>query len=849
MMRLKRLEVVGFRAFGAVRQVLELEKDLAIVYAPNSHGKTSLAEAVEFLLTGGTSRRELVGSAVREFADALRNAHLAPGQDVEIRATIQGADGSSHIVERKLVADYSAKGNCTSSLTIDGRAAESVAELGIALSQPPLAAPVLMPHGLRYVIQLEPTQRTTYFKMLLEMADLDEVRRQIAGLSTVLTAATEAVLAKLDACKSNPVFGAALSRCGTSLSSVRAALAEALRLAAGSPADFPEDLDATVGYLRALMAEKQAAAFPIDSIRPGPAPSWTTPPPSALDDVLAYHRLIATIDADVSRIERLYSSLLEIPAYKDLKPPAVTKCPVCKTEDALTGARIEEIRTTLKSSAGVAAAREKANRALREVRGHAEGALRAITAARPTVFAWDAAERARRGFSVEALAAMLGEAAQDKARAWRDSANALRSATTEAEAALKPLEASLAALRIDGFDDVALASARSAFVAIERAVASVGAAHAAYVRAHAAVVEGVEPALARKTSTEGWSSLLALAAVPEDLLKALREEQAQKATTKELERALKDIDAAIAGVLDAKYDQLGGDVSKWWQLMRPDTTTRFSGLQRAGSGRRYIDMKAGLFESDARTKPTAIRDAVAVFSDSQLNALGLAAFLARSARQRCGFVVLDDPFPGSDGDHRTMFIDKVLPALADEGIQVVLLTHDDRAVVDTQAMYADFGIDSFEIGLSDPVRGAVVTRTKDDLDVLLSKASGLLGTSPAATEPRKLAAQHLRDAAERFCKLVIVRDRTARGTTTFLSDLGQTLGQLVPMTEPLLTLDRGDPGKLRVMPARLNPGNHDDKVPSTDELKQTWGNLRTFKKRYLDHAKPAISPACLAEVT
>jgi hypothetical protein len=188
------------------------------------------------------------------------------------------------------------------------------------------------------------------------------------------------------------------------------------------------------------------------------------------------------------------------------------------------------------------------------------------------------------------------------------------------------------------------------------------------------------------------------------------------------------------------------------------------------------------------------------------------------------------------------------PALAAEGIQVVLLTHDDRTIVDAQATYADFGVDSFEIGLSDSVRGALVTRTKDDLDVLLAKTSALLGNAPTATEPRKLAAQHLRDAAERFCKLLIIRHRTATGITTVLSELDQTLGELIPMAELLLTLERGDPGKLRVMPGRLNPGNHDDTVPSTAELKETCGNLRSFKKRYLDQHQPEKVAVCRVDV-
>ena len=146
MARLKRLEVVGFRAFGANRQELDFEKNLAVIYAPNSHGKTSLAEAIEFLLTGATSRRVLVASAVREFADALRNAHVTTGTEVAVRATIETADGACHLVERKLLTDYTGRDDCTSMLTIDGQCAKDVASLGIALAQPPLAAPVLMPH-------------------------------------------------------------------------------------------------------------------------------------------------------------------------------------------------------------------------------------------------------------------------------------------------------------------------------------------------------------------------------------------------------------------------------------------------------------------------------------------------------------------------------------------------------------------------------------------------------------------------------------------------------------------------------------------------------------------------------
>jgi len=79
--------VCGFRSYGPGAQRLELTAPLAVVHADNSQGKTSLAEAVEFLFTGATTRRLLLGGSPSEFQDALRNAHLPPG----VRSTSSSA--------------------------------------------------------------------------------------------------------------------------------------------------------------------------------------------------------------------------------------------------------------------------------------------------------------------------------------------------------------------------------------------------------------------------------------------------------------------------------------------------------------------------------------------------------------------------------------------------------------------------------------------------------------------------------------------------------------------------------------------------------------------------------------
>lgn len=52
------IEITGFRSF-SVAQRLDFTEPLALIWGGNSQGKTSIAEAIEFLLTGDTVRRTL----------------------------------------------------------------------------------------------------------------------------------------------------------------------------------------------------------------------------------------------------------------------------------------------------------------------------------------------------------------------------------------------------------------------------------------------------------------------------------------------------------------------------------------------------------------------------------------------------------------------------------------------------------------------------------------------------------------------------------------------------------------------------------------------------------------------
>jgi len=106
-MALTWLEICGFRSY-AEPQRFDFDGVLTVVDGANSQGKTSTAEAIEFLLTGTTVRRQLLGGAKAEFAECLRNEHIDANAPVWVRAGIVGSDEVGHIVERVLEADYTA---------------------------------------------------------------------------------------------------------------------------------------------------------------------------------------------------------------------------------------------------------------------------------------------------------------------------------------------------------------------------------------------------------------------------------------------------------------------------------------------------------------------------------------------------------------------------------------------------------------------------------------------------------------------------------------------------------------------------------------------------------------------
>lgn len=825
MPRLKWVEICGLRSF-AIEQSLIFDKEIALIWGGNSQGKTGVAEAIEFLLSGTVVRPAMLGGAKNEYDRSLRNAYQPEGEPTVIRAGIEDPDGKERRVERELTADFGRGQDCASRLTVDGVEVADLSSIGIVLAEPPLRAPVLFQHSIRYALSAAPSDRLTYFKALFEIGDLDALADALKGAIDGVAEPPIGLEPEIQACAADRVIGPLLGDLLGDESLTESVLSDRLGnacragiAALSGEAPGPDfSLHHLRDHLRAEVEKVQRGRFDLAAWRPG---ATATAPEAGFDACRAYVETAASVDREVETLRAAYEAVLKVPAYEHLE--AGVRCPVCD-DGTLTPERLNVLREEVAAGTDLRDRQSAARRELQTLAMQLGSVSDATARLTPRASQLQDEQLADAETSATAI---LGEAVtlsggRERARELAASSSALADSASLAQRAAAAASEQLEVLAV--FDLEAIAAALDS---VGTACEASEAARGRFLAEVGPTLRRVSDALNAQVGTSGWDALVRLTESPARTVAELRRRNAVASAKKEFAGAHAAIERAKLAVFRERFAGMSDEILKWWNRLRPDEPVVFERAEPRAGGRRFVDLKAKLSAGGILEE----RDALGIFSDSQLNALGLAAFLARAILQGVPFVVLDDPVQAGDDEHRDTFIDVVLPALVDAGLQVIVTTHDSHMRTLLSNVHQ---IDGFTVTLDEPEKGTVVIKGTDTAEALLDEAKGFIKETPSL---RDTGAQKLRVAAERLAKEILVQKRQIAGERASLGEYKKwALEKLVPRLCEVLD-DEKEKGNWRNVSPRLSPGAHDDAPPAKNTLKTVRDQLVTSHKRHINDAR------------
>lgn len=672
-MKIRSLTIQGFRGFNEQRSI-DFHDRLTLVYAPNSYGKTSTSEALEWLLYGVTSKVAKADSK-DEYKGCYRNRHfpesLTPfvaavfridGREVEFRGELRDGDSIARFV--------------------DGR---EVGEWPIAAHLTEANKPFILQHALKYLLLAKPAERYQKFAGLLGLEELEEIQTNIISLCTKPDARIPAEVAelrrevaalegRLSALPALAGIERALKRGKQNLAQAYAAILAECRKRAPAGTDdaslLPELLkirDEAVGKIfkgRIELADYAPEERGANSDDGGFFVGWLTD-------------AFATQYTELARLSQV-QEVLEQATFLGLgikladRTPGI--CPFC-------GQSIDDVLWRhIRESHEVVEKESERHSALTQQRDVTLGLLQELRTRLGTCYARHIM-RCSALLDLEPRVAELEKILVPKYQVHFDAVQkaisqlavargALQGALARTTAALAAVESSVREHK----PDLSLAKALAADL-IEYAAETKG--FAGVVSAHVEPVSNADQVLRYeldvRAKTEDISLLI-------DLLERRRDIERKLEVDEILERVKQlrhPVDQYVSNrVLQAISEELTSEVMGWYERIRTsgDPDVHFSGfdLDRTARG----DLKSRRVQIKAASYGKDLVSAVSSLSESKLNALGLCLSIASSLKQGSpfGFLLIDDPIQSLDADHEARFVD-VIRDLVELGKQVILLSH------------------------------------------------------------------------------------------------------------------------------------------------------------------------------
>ena len=173
-MRLNELTPHFFRAFGNSAPIVFSEK-ITIFYGGNGSGKSSFAEALEWLFYGYTKRRRKGDNfSKNEYKDSYINKGCPTGDAPYVEANVTFRDGTAHILKRIMNIDDRGRIIETDmKLFVDENEVSDFLSLDVSSDA---QCPVVVQHGIQDFIHARPIDRYRTISEALGLADLTKFK-------------------------------------------------------------------------------------------------------------------------------------------------------------------------------------------------------------------------------------------------------------------------------------------------------------------------------------------------------------------------------------------------------------------------------------------------------------------------------------------------------------------------------------------------------------------------------------------------------------------------------------------------------------------------------------------------
>ena len=677
-MKLRRLTIAGFRGFNVERSI-DFHEKLTVIDAPNSHGKTSISEALEFLIYGATSKVEKADSK-EEYKDSYRNRHFPAERSAYIEATFDVPGNAEQTLRVEIDAD-----GITTRRFVNGKDVNTWPFHATLLAA---ARPFVLQHALKYLLLVPPSDRFQGFARLLGLNEVDGAFQAILSLCTKPTASLspegQRTLSELASLEARVTSVAELKKVATSLRRGAANISDAYTLIEARADSLLGRIGIAEERLPKLIAARIATTAKVYSgdvalhtysqAESGQLTSASKTLSTAVGTAFLedYGRLC--VHGTAARLQK-EATLLDIGVELIEENP--DSCPLCtQVLDNDLRRVIHERHGSVKAEIERGTAREQSRsrvtRALADVRSELKEHKELSERRTSNLIASMQPENAPK------ICDLLGGTNAASAEIVRTTAGVasglldrLRTAATQVEDAILNCESRIKNNGEGLADAEALAKALQGYLVVANEFVSQTAQLESSLAGPAKLFRQAVDALA---GTSEISLLIDLLEKRATIARALL----VRDVVEGLKELKKHVEQILAETMEASMStDLTDAVMKWYGKIRTDgdPDVHFSGfaMDRTKSG----DFKSRRLSVKAKSYGVELASAVSSLSESKLNALGLCVSIASAIRSPgpWGFLIIDDPIQSWDDEHETQFINVIRSLVEAENKQVVVLSH------------------------------------------------------------------------------------------------------------------------------------------------------------------------------